>query len=47
MARNQQILRDNLDKEPYCSVGNASGALYATILMKMSEFNSESVPNII
>lgn len=47
MARNQEILKQNLDSECYCTVGEASGALYATILMKIEEFDKVAIPNII
>jgi hypothetical protein len=38
MRENQRTLIDGLAGEDYCSFGNASGALYATILIKLERF---------
>lgn len=47
MARNQKILKENLSQFDYCLVGEAEGALYATILLKMEYFNKEIIGNIL
>lgn len=46
MGRNQQLLLDHLKDENYCQVGCASGALYATILLKIDKFDSIKIPNM-
>lgn len=47
MAKNNQLLEESLKDERYCTVGHASGALYATILIKMEKFDPKEFPNII
>jgi hypothetical protein len=33
MKKNQHLIRDMLEEEKYCFVGEASGALYSTIIL--------------
>jgi hypothetical protein len=47
MEKNQNLLADHLKEEKYCHVGSASGALYATILLKMKTFDHNKIPNIV
>ena len=35
MRKNQHLIFDELKDEKYCRVGDASGALYTTIVLKM------------
>lgn len=41
MAKNQKTLCEGLAGESYCTVGNALGALYGTILLKMNNFDEK------
>lgn len=47
MGKNQNLLQKTLSSEDYCTVGNATGALYATIVVKMEKFDNSQLPNII
>jgi hypothetical protein len=38
MGVNQQTLKEGLKDEKYCRCGQSSGALYATIIMRLEDF---------
>lgn len=39
MRQNKELLVQELANEPYCRFGDASGALYATIILKLDNFD--------
>ena len=41
MRENEHLIKDELKEEEYCRVGEASGALYATIVLKMDHFDEK------
>ena len=43
MKVNQRTLKQGLQGEDYCKLGQASGALYATIVMKAERFDKEKI----
>ena len=46
MGVNQQTLKKGLEGEDYCKCGSSSGALYATIIIKVDKFDQKVIKDM-